>query len=56
MSISHLDGPEFEGIFLPTPDRAPMSVPPRERASSKLVYQVRVACDLDDETAERVAD
>ena len=56
MNISHLDGPEFEGIFLPTPDHAPMSVPPRERASSKLVHQVRVACDLDDETAERVAD
>ena len=57
-AISHLDGPEFEGIFLPDdyPHRPPMSVPPRNHASAKLVRQVRVECDLDDETAERVAD
>lgn len=54
--FSHLDGPEFEGIFLPQPDRAVMSRPPREMASSKFIYQVRTACDLDDATAERVAD
>ena len=53
--MSHLDGPEFEGIFLPDGQRTVTSRPGR-RASAKLVHQIRVSCDLDDDTAERVAD
>ena len=48
--------PEFEGVFAPPvrPQRL-MSMPPRMRPTEKLVDQVRVACDLDHETAIRVA-
>jgi hypothetical protein len=55
--MSHLDGPEFEGIFVGTGEHRPvMSKPHRMLPSAKLIHQVRVACDLDDATAERVAD
>ena len=33
-----------------------MSRPPRMFPTSKLVHQVRVGCDLDDASAERVAE
>ena len=50
------DEPEFEGIFeRPAARRPVMSQPPRMLPSRKLIDQVRVACDLDDATAERVA-
>lgn len=50
------DEPEFEGIYeLPVRDRPVMSPPPRMLPSRKLIDQIRVACDLDDATAERVA-
>ena len=50
------DEPEFEGIFEPSATNRPlMSVPPRMLPSRKLIDQIRVACDLDDATAERVA-
>ena len=56
-AISHLDGPEFEGIFEPGDEPRPVGGRPRrKRPSAKLVHQVRVECDLDDATAERVAD
>ena len=54
--MSHLDGPEFEGSFLPDGQRTVTSRPGRLLASAKLVHQIRVSCDLDDDTAERVAD
>lgn len=50
------DEPEFEGIYeLPVRDRPVMSPPPRLLPTRKLIDQVRVACDLDEATAERVA-
>ena len=50
------DEPEFEEIFeTPAASRPVMSQPPRMLPSRKLIDQVRVACDLDDATAERVA-
>ena len=50
------DEPEFEGIYeLPVRDRPAMSPPPRLLPTRKLIDQVRVACDLDEATAERVA-
>ena len=50
------DEPEFEGIYeLPVTNRPVMSPPPRLLPTRKLVDQVRIACDLDEATAERVA-
>ena len=55
--MSHLDGPEFEGIFTTQGGTRPvMSRPPRVMPTAKLIYQIRTACDLDDAAAERVAD
>ena len=53
--MSHLDGPEFEGIFLPDGQRPAMARPGRTLPSAKLVHQIWTECDLDDDTAERVA-
>lgn len=49
------DEPEFEGIYEPATNRPAMSPPPRLLPTRKLIDQVRVACDLDEATAERVA-
>ena len=49
------DEPEFEDIFEYQPPRPPMSAPPRAIPSTKLITQIRIACDLDHATAERVA-
>ena len=49
------DEPEFEGIFERQSNRPVMTMPPRMVPSAKLVAQIRIACDLDHATAERVA-